>query len=166
MNILLDPFSKLMFSIREFRLLIFKIIFKVVCSLQSWYCGVLFCSGFGCCVHTGIPSFSSYSFVCFFLTTVSWLCLFLSSAWCITSCNLFSFHLLDIIFLDCLYLGKFYFLLQRWQIALPNIVVYVGSHGILKCVAPGSCHSEIFYLGISCSSGWFFLICDFCFFSW
>lgn len=101
-----------------------------------------------------------------FFTTVSWLCSFLSSAWCITSCILFSFRLLDIIFLDCLYLGKSYFLLQRWQISLPNIVVYVFSHGILKCVAPGSCHSENFYLGINCSSGWFFLICDFCFFSW
>lgn len=78
-----------------------------MCSLQSLYCSVLFCSVWGCCVLSGITSFSSYSFI--FFITVSGLCLFLSSAWCITSCILFSFDLLDIIFFR---------LLVSWKVLL------------------------------------------------
>lgn len=101
-----------------------------------------------------------------FFITVSWLCLFLSSAWCITSCILFSFDLLDIIFFRLLVSWKVLFSPSTMTDILAKHSSLRRQSWYFKCVAPGSCHSENFYLGINCFSGWFFLICDFCFFSW
>lgn len=101
--------ASLCLLIGEFSLLIFKVIIGRYLLIAV----LVLLVDAAVCAFSGTSYCSNYALV--FLSTVYCLFSFLYSAPNNASCNFFRFDLLDINFLR-LYQGKFFFLLQLWQI--------------------------------------------------